>query len=187
MGLVTIFKKLLISRGFSTEKDRVTLFGKMDWSMYPSRALAKNLQTIGEKIGGIQGENFLYKLGYDAGEDAGHEMIKYMGLSPKGGWITQNAIIALLQFIGFGNFIWIKKDFREGGDHHIIIKIINNPVIEQSIGLYGPKAMACNFFRGVYAASGEYELGMKNAYFKELRCARKGVPHCVWESKWPRK
>jgi len=55
----------------------IKLFGRMDWTLFPSRALALNLQTIGEKLG----EEFVYKLGYQAGKDPAQEMVKYMGLT----------------------------------------------------------------------------------------------------------
>ena len=84
MTLATILKKLLLGKAFTTERGRIKLFGRMDWTLFPSRALALNLQTIGEKLG----EDFVYQLGYEAGMDAAKEMVKYMGLKPKGGWVT---------------------------------------------------------------------------------------------------
>ena len=51
MVMSTILKKMLIGRAFSTEKGRIKLFGKMDWTLYPSRALAMNLQSIGKRLG----------------------------------------------------------------------------------------------------------------------------------------
>ena len=49
------------------------VFRQMDWTLFPSRALALNLQTIGEKLG----ERFVYEFGYQAGHDAAREMVKY--------------------------------------------------------------------------------------------------------------
>ncbi|MBI2005482.1 MAG: hypothetical protein HYS80_01845, partial [Candidatus Aenigmarchaeota archaeon] len=48
MVLGNIFKKLLLGGAFSAEEGRIKLFGRMYWTLYPSRALAKNLQKIGE-------------------------------------------------------------------------------------------------------------------------------------------
>ena len=73
MGLAVILKKLLMGRAFTTERGRIKLFGRMNWTLFPSRALALNLQTIGEKLG----EDFVYDLGYQAGKDTAREMIKY--------------------------------------------------------------------------------------------------------------
>jgi len=92
MGLAWILKKLLFGRAFATERGRIKLFGRMDWTLFPSRALALNLQAIGEKLG----EEFVYDLGYQAGKDAAKEMVKYMGLKPRGGWVTQKAVISML-------------------------------------------------------------------------------------------
>ena len=116
MGLAWIFKKLLWGNAFAAERGRIKLFGRMDWTLFPSRALALNLQTIGEKLG----EDFVYKLGYQAGKDAAKEMVKYMGLKPRGGWVTQKAVIAMLEFIGFGKpeFIKVKDSSGRSSSYH---------------------------------------------------------------------
>ena len=101
-----------------------------------------------------------------------------------GGWAAQNAVIALTEFIGFGQLEFIKADIKKGGHHHIVLQVKNNPVIDHSVQLYGKKAMACKWFMGVYAAHGEVELGLKNAKLKETKCVRLGSPYCEWESKW---
>lgn len=81
MDLVWIFKKLILGNFFATERGWIRLFRKMDWTLLPSRALALNLQTIGEKLG----EEFLYKLGYQAGKDATREMINCHSAQPPHG------------------------------------------------------------------------------------------------------
>jgi hypothetical protein len=47
MILAGILMKLLFGMAFSTERGRIKLFGRMDWTSFPSLAL--NLQTIGKK------------------------------------------------------------------------------------------------------------------------------------------
>ncbi len=95
MGLSWILKKLLAGRVFDAEKGRITLFSRMDWILIPAKALAKNIQMIGEK----NGEDFLYKLGYEGTKEGARELIKYMGLKPKGGWVTQKAVLSLLELL----------------------------------------------------------------------------------------
>jgi len=180
MGLAWIFKKLLWGNAFATEQGRIRLFGRMDWTLFPSRALALNLQTIGEKLG----EDFVYKLGYEAGKDAAKEMVKYMGLKPRGGWVTQKAVIAMLDFIGFGKPEFVHVKVKKGGHHHIVVHVRDNPVIEHGARMFGVKSMACKWFMGVYAAHGEMELGVKHVKLKENRCIRLGAPYCEWETKW---
>jgi len=177
--LAGILKKFLLGRLFTTERGRIKLFRRMDWTLFPSRALALNLQTIGEKLG----EEFVYELGYQAGKEAAKEMIKYMGLRPKGGWVTQKAVIALLDFIGFGKLEFLRAQVKDG-HHHIIIHVRDNPVIEHGAMMFGAKSVACKWFMGVYAAHGEMELGLKHARFKENACIRLGAPYCEWETKW---
>jgi predicted hydrocarbon binding protein len=180
MGIAVTLKKLLIGRAFETERGRIKLFGKMNWTLVPARALAKNFQSIAEK----SGEEFLYYLGYEAGHDAAKEMIKFMGLVPKSGWTAQNAILALLEFIGFGRTRFITSKLEKDGQHHFVLHVYDNPVIEHANKLFGPKSKVCNWFMGVYAAHGEMEMGIKNSHVKENKCLCKGAPYCEWETKW---
>jgi hypothetical protein len=180
MALAWILKKLLFGKAFTTEKGRIKLFGRMDWTLFPSRALALNLQAIGEKLG----EEFVYKLGYQAGKDAAEEMVKYMGLKPRGGWVTQKVVISILDFIGFGRPDFVRAEIKEDGHHHIIVHVRDNPVIEHGARMFGAKSMVCKWFMGVYAAHGEMELGVNHVKLKENKCIRLGNPYCEWETKW---
>lgn len=179
MVLATILKKLLLGKAFTTERGRIKLFSRMDWTLFPSRALALNLQTIGEKLG----EDFVYDLGYQAGKDAAKEMVKYMGLEPRGGWVTQKAVIALLDFIGFGKLEFLKVNIK-GSHHHVIIHVRDNPVIEHGAMMFGAKSVACKWFMGVYAAHGEAEWGLRHVKLKENTCVCLGAHFCEWETKW---
>ena len=179
MGLAWILKKLLFGGAFATERGRIRLFRRMDWTLIPSRALALNLQRIGEELG----EGFLYELGYQAGKDAAREMVKCMGLKPRGGWMTQKAVILLLEFIGFGKPEFLKAEITKEG-HHIIVHVWDNPVIEHGARLFGRRSMVCKWFMGVYAAHGEMELGVRHVRLRENRCVRLGAPCCEWETAW---
>ena len=110
-------------------------------------------------------------------------MVKYMGLKLQGGWVTQKAVIAMLDFIGFGKLEFVRANVKDG-HHHIIIHVTDNPVIEHGVRMFGDKSVACKWFMGVYAAHGEMELGLKHAKLKENRCIRLGAPYCEWETKW---
>lgn len=178
--LSPILKKMLIGRAFANEDGRIKMYGKMDWMMFPARALAMNFQSIAEKNGAA----YLRKLGYEAGADAAKEIIGATNIKPRGGWATQKVIIALLDFIGFGQTTFLKTDFKEGGHHHFIMHLSNNPTIEHAIKLYGKKSMVCEWFMGVYQAHGEAELGLKNMNVVENHCMKNGFPQCEWESKW---
>lgn len=178
--MATVLKKMLIGRAFTTERGRIKLFGQMDWVMFAAEATALNWQSIAEK----NGEEYLYQLGYEGGKAASEEMIKYMGLKPKGGWATQQAIITMLDFLGFGKTEFVLSKIKPGGHHHIIIHVKDNPVIEHAKRLFGSKSRVCNWYMGIYAAHGEMDLGVKNPRLKENRCICKGAPYCEWESRW---
>lgn len=180
MVIADILSKLLLGRAFTTERGRIKLFGQMDWCLIPSKAIAENFQDIAKKMG----KNYLYELGYEAGHSAAKEMIKFMGLKKMGGWVTQKAIIALLDFIGFGKVEFIKAEIETSGHHHVIIHVKDNPVIEHAKKMFGSKSMVCYWFMGVYSAHGYMELGIKNAKLKENKCFCKGAPYCEWETKW---
>jgi len=179
MGLAVTLKKLLIGRAFTTERGRIKLFGQMDWVLFVARATALNFQSIAEK----NGEEYLYQLGYEGGKDAAREMIKHMGIKPKGGWATQRAVLSMLDFIGFGRAEFVRSEIKPDGHHHIIIHVKDNPVIEHARNLFGSKSKVCNWYMGVYAAHGEMDLGIRNPRLKENRCLCKGDPYCEWESK----
>lgn len=180
MGLAISLKKLLVGRAFETEKGRIRLFGSMNWTLIPSKALAENFQTIAVK----NGEEFLYDLGYQAGNSAAKEMVRYMRFAPKSGWAAQNAVLTLLDFIGFGRTKFVKSRLEKDGQHHFIFHVYDNPVIEHAKELFGSKSMVCKWFMGVYAAHGEMEMGIRNARIVENRCVCKGSPFCEWETRW---
>lgn len=180
MVLSPILKKMLIGRAFTNEHGRIRMYGRMDWVMFPARALAMNFQSIAEK----NGPEYLRKLGWEAGYDAGIEIMKSTGGKLKGGWISLKITIALLDFIGFGQLEFTKTDLKKDGHHHFIMHVKNNPVIEHGVKLYGKKSMICEWFMGVYAAHAEVELGLKNPKFVETHCIKDGFPQCEWVTKW---
>lgn len=180
MGLAWILKKLLSGRVFDAEKGRITLFGRMDWILIPAKALAKDIQMIGEK----NGEEFLYQIGYEGGKEGSKELIKYMGLKPKGGWVTQKAILSLLEFLGYGKPEFLKAKIANDGHHHVVFHVRDNPVVEHAAMMFGPKSMVCPWFMGIYAAHGEMELGLRNVRLKENACICRGSTYCEWETKW---
>jgi hypothetical protein len=180
MVLSTVLKKMLIGRAFTNERGRIKLYGKMDWMLYPTRAFALNIQSIGEK----EGKEYIRKLGWEAGHDAAKEILKCTGAKFKGGWASQKVIVALLDFIGFGQMEFTKTELKKDGHHHFIGHVSNNPAIEHGVRLFGKKSMICDYFMGVYEAHGELGLGLKNPHIVENHCIKDGFPDCEWETKW---
>jgi hypothetical protein len=180
MGLAITFKKLLLGRAFSTERGRIKLFGYMDWTLVPSYVLAEILQNIGE----MKGKDYLYELGFKQGNKVAKDFIKYMGIKLRGGWVSQRAILDLLEFIGFGKAEFVRSKIQKDGQHHFIFHVKHNPVVEYAKSMYGSKSMVCNWFMGVYAAHGEMEMGIKNSHIVENKCICKGDHYCEWETKW---
>ena len=180
MGLSWILKKLLAGRVFDAEKGRITLFGRMDWILIPARALAKDIQMIGKK----NGEDFLYRIGYEGAKEGAMELIKYMGLKPKGGWVTQKAVLSLLEFLGYGRPQFLLAKVAKDGHHRVVFHVRDNPVVEHAARMYGAKSKVCSWFMGIYAAHGEMELGLRNARLKENACICRGSSYCEWETKW---
>jgi predicted hydrocarbon binding protein len=180
MALAWILKKLLYGRAFGTERGRIILFGRMDWIMLPSKALAKDIQMIGEK----NGEEFLYRIGYEGAKEGAKELIKYMGLKPRAGWATQKAVLSLLDFLGYGRPKFVVAKIEKSGRHHVIFHVRDNPVVEHAARLYGARSKVCSWFMGIYAAHGEMELGLRNVKLKENRCICRGSRYCEWETRW---
>ena len=175
-----IFKKMLIGRAFSAEDGRIKMFGTMDWMLMPAKATAEMFQDIALD----RGADHLFNVGYKGGKTTAEELIKHMKLKPSGGWVTQKAIIALMDFLGYGKIEFVKNDISDGGHHHLIVHVIKNPVIEQAKAMYGSKSMVCNWFMGIFSANAGISLGLKNLKLEENKCLCDGAPFCVWESKW---
>jgi hypothetical protein len=180
MGLANILKRLLIGKAFTIEDGKISLFGRMNWTLLSSKAFAANLQKIGEDLG----EDYLFKLGFEAGDDAAKEMVKSMGLKMKGGWVTLNAIKETLDFIGFGLVNFERAELKKDGHHDIIMRVRDNPVVEHSIKMFGNKSLACKWFMGVYSAHLQYDLGAKNARVIEKECIKHGSKYCEMVTKW---
>jgi hypothetical protein len=180
MAVAWILKKLLFGRAFTTDRGRITLFQRMDWIMIPARALARDIQMIGQE----NGEEFLFRLGYEGAKDGARELIRDMGLKPHGGWATQKAVLSLLEFLGYGKPEFVIAKMGKDGHHHVVFRVRDNPVVEQAARMYGRRSMVCSWFMGIYAAHGELELGLKHVRLKENRCLCRGAPCCEWESRW---
>jgi len=133
------------------------MFGKMDWTLYPSRGFAMILQEIGEKLGPDE----LYRIGYENGIMNGEEILKASGVKLKGGWISLQIVLALLDFIGYGNVKFVKSELKNDGHHHFIIHVVNNPIVEHAKEMYGEKSLVCYFIAGLFSGHGEIELGVK--------------------------
>jgi predicted hydrocarbon binding protein len=180
MGVSIVLKKLLLGRAFSTEKGRIKLFEKMDWTMVPSRSLAKNFQDIAEKKGG----SYLYNLGFESGVASREQIIKHMNLKSKSDRARQIALTEMMEFVGFGRSEFILLKVKRDGRHHIVFKVRNNAIVEHAAKLFREKSMVCNWFAGFYAAHSVTELGIKNPKVRERKCICRGAPHCELETRW---
>jgi len=58
-------------------------------------------------------------------------------------------------------------DVQKDGHHHVIIHVVNNPIVEHAKSMYGSKSLVCNFVAGLFSGHGELELGIKNPKLKE--------------------
>ncbi|MBU0898499.1 MAG: hypothetical protein KJ613_01650 [Nanoarchaeota archaeon] len=175
VNMENFFKKVLLGREFENIKGRIILFGRIDWLLHPSHALAKNLQTIGEK----NGPKFLYDLGYENGKIFVEDLDKIIGKT----WIEKEKVMSFLSsFISFGkiNFISFKSDNNK---HKIIFYITNNSTILEAKKLFGSKSMVCNFFRGIFSGYIESAFNIKSIKLKEAKCVCKGSRFCEFGSK----
>ena len=187
MVLADSLKRMLMSSSFITERSRIQLFGKMDWTLHPSRGLAQLIQLPAEEVKkrfGEDPEKWLFKFGYENGELMVKEISECIGVWDKK--TTRSTIYDLLEFIGIGQLEIIKSQTGENGHHDIVIRMIKNPMIEHAAELYGEKSHVCAFFRGLFSAHCEVLLGIKNVKLKERKCMCKGEAenYCEWTSKW---
>lgn len=187
MALTVTLKKLLIGRAFTTERGRIRTFGKMDWTLEPSAGMAQLIQLPAEEVQKKFKENvedFLFNFGYNNGIIITEEISRSIGTTNKE--VTQKTINDLLEFIGVGQLEFIVSKIEKDGHHHVVIRTMNNPIIEAAKEMYGNKSMVCAFFRGMFSAYGEKQMNMKNVKLEEktCMCKTKGIGYCEWDSKW---
>ncbi|MFP4423759.1 MAG: hypothetical protein ACLFP2_00855 [Candidatus Woesearchaeota archaeon] len=166
-------KSLIVRKLLTVANGRLTLFQKINYTVYPARAMAKTLQMIGEK----NGKEFLFQLGFDAGNDAADELIENLKLDTKGGQKTYKLFQELLEVIGFGKFRFIKY---KPGSEKSILHVDNHPVLESAKEIYGTSSLVCNFYQGVYSAHAQKEFNIPNAHFEETQCICHGNQFCEW-------
>jgi hypothetical protein len=63
------------------------------------------------------------------------------GAEAQGGWVTQKAIIELLEFIGYGRPEFFRSKIEKDRYHHMIFHVTDNPVVEHAARRYGSKSM----------------------------------------------
>jgi hypothetical protein len=173
-------KKMLMTKSFTTDKSRIKMFGNMDWTLEPSKGMAELIQIPGEKMT----EKELFDFGYENGKVIVEELSQFLKGNEK--TITQKAVNDLLEFIGMGQVDFIRSEKSEEGHHHLIVHMINNPIIEHAAEMYGEISVVCTFLRGLFSAQAEMILDAKNVHLNELKCMCKGQAKgfCEWESKW---
>ena len=187
MALATPLKKMLIGRSFSTEKSRIKLFGKMDWTLEPSAGMSELIQLPAveyEKRRMGKGEEFLFRIGHENGIIIIDEIIKISG--SKSIESSRKILTGLLEFIGLGQFEIMSSEVKSDGHHRIVIKMFNNPIVEHSKRHYKDESMVCSFFMGIYSAFFESLFLARKVRFKEKKCIckDKSFKYCEWESRW---
>lgn len=185
MTLAEPLKRMLVGGAFSTEKSRIRLFGKMDWTLEPSVGMAQLIQLPAEEVQKRFKENgreFLFKFGYENGKVIFDEMRECLGIVDAKR--LEKVINDMLEFIGIGQIKFIKSELKPNGRHHIVVHMFNNPIIEGAKQLYGKRSVVCNFFVGIFSYYLEMILKSKRLRLKEKKCICKNDEVCEWESKW---
>lgn len=151
-----VTKKILIS-----DRNRLTLFNRVNISMYGAKAWAFTLQKLALK----RSKDYLYDLGKIMGKDSAMELKDTLkGLSallPKKMMVAEN----LIEMSGFGVVSLHESEGRDSLD----IKVIKNKIIDYGISIYRENSKIPFFYAGVYTAFAEVLLGIR-------RCSLKVIP-----------
>ncbi len=177
MTLSSVFKKMLVGDVFTTERGRVKMFENMENTLFPSRALALNLQKICEK----GGEKYLFDLGYNTTIVFDKELLKTLHLQLNGGDESLNKMKSVFDIMGWGIFEYVKKEYDKN-HHHFIVRLINNPISEHGKKMFGKKSKVCNFLLGMHSAHIKIFFGI-DVKFKETKCVTRGDQYCEFVSK----
>jgi len=165
-------RNLFIKRYLVIKEDGLT-FRDMKLNIYPSQSFAKFLQKIAEK----KSEEYLYKLGFEAGYDSSKIELENFGILKGNFPFKIETINLLLQVNGFGIL-----DFKiyDPKNKKALGHITKNPVIEDGVKLFKSKSKVCSFFRGVYSAHAQLEFNLEGCQLTETRCVRNKDPYCEW-------
>ncbi|MBI5148912.1 hypothetical protein HZA33_04505 [Candidatus Pacearchaeota archaeon] len=167
-----IFKKILM-RTLKIKHGLPVLLNKVDFVMFPARAMAKMVQKVGEDLG----ETYLNRLGYDAGLMVAKEFVESLNWVEKGLALRIKSIFTMFEVMGFGKIdlkLWDTKESR------ILLHLINHPVIIYGIKLFGKRERICSFYMGIFSAHAHYELKVNGCNLIETQCISRGAPYCEW-------
>jgi len=177
MALSSIFKKMLIGNAFTTERGRIRMFENMENTLFPSRALALNLQKIAKK----GGEKYLFDLGYKTTMVFDNELLAALHIQPTVGDDSINKIKPVFDVMGWGLFEYVKKEYYKN-HHDFIIRLINNPISDHGKEMFGKDSRVCNFLLGMHSAHIKIFFGI-DVKCKETKCVTKGDQYCEFVSK----
>jgi predicted hydrocarbon binding protein len=174
-----LYKKILM-RTLKIEHGQPILLNKIPFVMFPARSMAKFVQKIGEDFG----EDYVYDLGFKAGKMVAEEFVKKLG------WIEQafskrmSNLLQMFEVMGFGKMTilaWNTKDKK------VLIRLTNHPVISHSVRIFGKNEKICTFYRGIFSAHVDYELGVEGCHFIETQCISKNAKFCEWSHNYFKK
>lgn len=164
-------KEIVMKNLLKVEKGRPKLFNALDYTMYPARAMAITLQHVFKDFG----ESFMFKIGFKAGDEAEKEREKAIKLIQRFLPERLSSLFLVFEITGLGKIEIQECDVKK---QKLILKMTNNPAVDNAKELYGGKSGICSFFRGVYSSIVEKNLGIKNCKLKETKCITKGDPYC---------
>lgn len=167
------FSEMILRKAFRIEGGRVKMLNKIDYVMFPARAMAEMLQQIGKDYG----KGFLFDLGYEAGTDAANEFLQHFKLAGKAVPLKLNFLITLLQILGFGR---LDVKILNVKTNQALGHITKHPVIEAAKKLYGGKSIICAHYMGIFSVHAERELSIKECKLIETQCVTKGDQFCEW-------
>ena len=146
----------------SVNKGQPVLLKRIPYMMFPARSMAAFAQELSKEFS----DDFLFDLGYDAGNLSSEEFVEKLGWIGKSLIHKKELVFRMLGVMGFG-----RVDIRRWNakDNVMLIRVDKHPVINHAITLYGKKERNSVFYRGIYSAHAANEFGVTHCKFIETK------------------
>ncbi len=171
--IIDYFQKLVLKKSLYPKDASLIVFNKFNFNYLFADAMAVMLQKIGNDLG----EDFLFDLGYHAGDDTKEEMFDKMKTNLNSVPKNLQIIKSMCEVLGFGRFDVDKLSPERG---IMSMRVFHNPVIDASARLFGKNSIAGSHYRGIYSIHADKQLKVKNCFFIETKSVCKGDPYNEW-------
>ena len=171
--IIDYFQKLVLKKSLYPKDAHLIVFNKFNFNYLFAEAMAVMVQKIGEDLG----EDFLFDVGYKAGDNTKEEMFDKMKTNLNSVPKNLQIIKSMCEVLGFGRFDVDKLSPEKG---IMSLKVYHNPVIDASVKFFGKDSKVGSLYRGIYSIHADKQLKVKNCMFIETKSVCRGDQYNEW-------